>query len=190
MNEQMKKVGMEKEQIMITKEQWEQYQLFINEISNKVSQADTVADDSTEIADDDIVASGCELRKARFKQGEYLVRVNDISLKRNVISPYGMTNKIVIEFILFVPNGDGSVVEEKLIQSWYFSLFPTSQFYKVYRGILGEEPTHSMTFGMVKGYLLNAIATTSIVHNTDAKGNVYDNLTDFAVYRMADTGCF
>ena len=117
------------------------------------------------------------VREADFVEGTYEYKVVDIQLVRNVLTSYGLKDKITFVFDLIVDNQS-----KTLTQCFFNSKHSESRCMKFMTMIC-------KAYGIRKFDSQTLIETTgqlTIKHNTDENGNIYESVESIVPYNKLD----
>ncbi len=108
-------------------------------------------------------------REAEIKEGKYPYALTDVQLEHDVLTDYGIKQKISFTFGLNIDE-ETKVVTKK----FYYSKHKDSRFMKFMAIICKAYNTKKLNLQE----LIGTCGTLSITHGMDDDGNVFENITE------------
>ena len=108
-------------------------------------------------------------REAEIPEGEYPYKIINIEVQHNVLTDYGVKQKISFYFELKI---DEEI--KNIEKSFYYSKYPTSRFMLFMTIICKAYNTKKLNLEE----LIGSYGTLSIAHGKDDDGNVFENITE------------
>ncbi|MBE6905028.1 MAG: hypothetical protein E7476_01940 [Ruminococcaceae bacterium] len=108
-------------------------------------------------------------REAEIPEGQYPYTLSNIDVEHNVLTDYGVKQRISFVFELQI--GDET---KSIKKSFYYSKHPESRFMKFMEIICKAYQKRKLNLQE----LIGTYGSLKIEHGADETGNVYENITD------------
>lgn len=122
-----------------------------------------------QVSDENLYVLDEPTRKPKLPEGNYPGTVGRVKAEKMASGKYGPWIQITLPFHIKRPE-TGEPIEVRFVANKSMSF--TSRLFPIVKGILGKAPETGFNLRELEGQSV----TVGIEHNTDAKGNVWDNV--------------